>query len=82
MAKKYRKDVDFWGGVKIIIVVLIAVAIPTVPITYLLTKFAELNVCLSVFIGLVVTFSIIKALGWDRPAYENQNKCEDDEDND
>ncbi len=78
----FKKNIDFWDGVKIIIVLLIAVAIPTVPITYLLTKFIGLNVYLSILIGLLVTVGIVKVLGWDRPAYENKNKCEDDEDND
>lgn len=80
LTKKDKKDISVWDGIRIIIVVTTAFAIPTVPITYLLTKFIGVNVFLSIFIGLIISVVIIKILGWDRPAYENQNKGDDEDD--
>lgn len=77
-----KDDIGLLEGIKVVLVLITAFALPTVPVTYILTKFAGLNIFLSIFVGLVVTLILIFALGWHKPAYENENKAGLDEDED
>lgn len=75
MAKKKKSDeIGIGEAIRIIIVTLTALAIPTTIVAYPLYRFAHVNTFLGVGLGLIVTFGIIFGFGLHKPAYENKNK--------
>lgn len=75
MAKKKKSDkMGIGEAIRIIIVTLTALAIPTTIVAYPLHRFAHVNTYLGVGAGLLVTFGIIFGFGLHKPAYDPKNK--------
>lgn len=74
MFKKKSNEIGVGEAIRIIIVTLVALAIPTIVVAYPLYKFAHLHILLSIGAGSLVTFLIVYGLGLHKPVYENQNK--------
>jgi hypothetical protein len=75
MAKKKKSDkITIGEAIRIIIVTVTALAIPTTIVAYPLHRFAHLNIFLCIVAGLLVTFGIVYGFGLHKPVYENQNK--------
>lgn len=74
MAKNKNSDeIDIGEAIRIIIVTLTALAIPTTIVAYPLHRFAHINIFIGIILGLLFTFAIILGFGLHKPAYANKN---------
>lgn len=64
----------------VFITTLVGISIPTAMIAFFFVKITELNIFTSIVIGLIMTISLVFLFGWHKPAYANERKSDEDDD--
>lgn len=76
------KEMSMKEAFVVCITTLVGFSIPTAMIAFILVKITELNIFTAVVIGLLMMILLVVSFGWHKPAYKNEKKSDEDEDDD